>query len=380
VSATHSSRPSSGHRVTLEDDLRRKLGRPLRVLHLPVNVASQASASVRGLRSRRVDARGVVRSSGSHYNDDQALSTYLITGTAPLNRLRFYLDVLRSVVWADVVHWHFAVTALPFALDLKLARWLSKARVVEFWGSDIRIAAMEAADNPWFAARGTDYEYEAMETQKGSWSRQEAFSRNGVRTCLVTAPAARFLKPGAFDRVVWTRTRVVLDDLHPRVPTASSAPVVVVHSPSAVGAKGTDAVLAAVEQVRMRHQFDFRLVHGMSRQENLAVVAECDLFLDQFVEGTTYGAAAVEAMAMGKPVVCWIKPSALATFPPGLPVVVAAQDDLPAVLEELVADRKRLPELGRRSRQWAERHHDATYRAGRLVELYDELLREMAKR
>jgi glycosyltransferase involved in cell wall biosynthesis len=375
-----SSQPCQGRRVSLEDDLSRKLGRPLRVLHLPVNVASQASASVRGLRSRGVDARGVVRSSGSQYTDDRALSSHLVVGLAPLKRLHFYLDVLQNLVWADVVHWHFATAALPFSLDLKLARWLGKARVVEFWGSDIRIAEMEAADNPWFAARGMAYEYEAMETRAGSWSRQEAFSSNGVRTCLVTAPAVRFLRPGAFDRVVMTRTRLVLTDLQSRVPTATAGPVVVVHSPSAPVAKGTDAVLAAIERVQARHQIDFRLIHGASRQENLAAIAECDVFLDQFVEGTTYGTAAVEAMAMGKPVVCWIKPSALATFPPGLPIIVATQDTLAAVLEKLLADRQRLTELGHRGRQWAERHHDATYRAGRLVELYDELLREKRRR
>jgi len=80
----------------------------------------------------------------------------------------------------------------------------------------------------------------------------------------------------------------------------------VVHSPSNKVIKGSDAVLRAVESLRRSHDFDFQLIHGVPRAEALSIVARCDVFLDQFVLGAE-GFAALEAMALGKPVVCFIR-------------------------------------------------------------------------
>ena len=62
-----------------------------------------------------------------------------------------------------------------------------------------------------------------------------------------------------------------------------------------------------------------------------------DVFLDQFVI-SGYGVAAIEAMAYGKPVVCYIAPSVAEHYPAELPIVNAGQDDLAASLESLLKD------------------------------------------
>ena len=103
--------------------------------------------------------------------------------------------------------------------------------------------------------------------------------------------------------------------------------------PSRKAIKGTDAVLRAVDELRNSHVFEFRLVHGIKRSEALKAVQECDVFLDQFVIGAE-GFASLEAMAYGKPAVCYIKPSLASKYPPGCPIVRASQDDLARVLAD----------------------------------------------
>src|SRR3989304_6155597 len=114
--------------------------------------------------------------------------------------------------------------------------------------------------------------------------------------------------------------RLMTSRFDPRYPDPQNPSPVVVHSPSATAKKGTEAVLAAVEQLRATYRFEFKLICGVPHREALALVRECDVFLDQFVLGD-HGAAAVEAMALGKPTVCYVKPSLAPMVPPACPLV-----------------------------------------------------------
>jgi glycosyltransferase involved in cell wall biosynthesis len=78
---------------------------------------------------------------------------------------------------------------------------------------------------------------------------------------------------------------------------------------------------------------------------------------------------AVEGMAMGKPVLCFIRPD----FEPLLhecPIVRCTQEDLTDRLAELLADPARRRVLGELGRAYVEREHDHTLLAQRLVEIY----------
>lgn len=348
----------------------------MRVLHLPLNIASQASVTVRALRALGVDARGLVVSPAVIQSADE-LEVLPIVARPRRRRLadalRHLPYVFAAIRWADVLHWHYGMTALPFRLDLRWARLLHKPGVVEFWGSDIRIAEVEAADNPYYARLGPDYEYSQAETYARSRRAQTVFRDAGV-ACLLPCPSLRpNLQTDLFPKPYFVRQRIWLPDFTPHPPDPANRRPILVHSPSAPVAKGTPAVLAAVEQLKGRYDFDFRLIQNMPRSEALRVVSEADIYLDQFVLGA-YGLAALEAMAFAKPVVLYIKPSLLAHYPADLPAINAHQEDLADVLAPLLTDGALRRAIGLRSRAYVERYHDALAIAEQLIAIYRELL------
>ncbi len=347
----------------------------MRVLHLPLNIASQASITVRALRSLGVDARGLVVSPAIIQSAD-ALEVIRIA-SRPLRRrlvdaLRHAPHVLAAIRWADVLHWHYGVTALPFRLDLHWARALRRPGLVEFWGSDIRIPEVEAADNPYYARLGADYEYAHAESYLHSRQTQALFARAGV-ACLLSCHSLRpYLQPDLFPRPYMARQRIWLPDFAPRPPDPHRQRPLLVHSPSAPVAKGTAAVLAAVERLQAQYDFDFRLVQNLPRAEALRLVADADIYLDQFVLGG-YGLAALEAMALAKPVVLYVKPSLLAHYPADLPAINANQENLAEALAPLLADGAQRHAVGLRSRAYVERYHDALAIGRQLIGIYEEL-------
>jgi hypothetical protein len=128
----------------------------MKVLHLPSNIASQTSVTVRALRDIGIEARGLVKS--KHAIEDGSGIEVLPSKSAGrfspmriLRKLSIGRSVLSAIRWADVIHWHYVGGVLPMDLDLKYIAFLNKARIVEFWGSDIRIPEIASADNPYTA-------------------------------------------------------------------------------------------------------------------------------------------------------------------------------------------------------------------------------------
>jgi glycosyltransferase involved in cell wall biosynthesis len=349
----------------------------MRVLHLPYNIASIPSHTVKGLRQTGVEVYGLMLGNALVQSADG------LKVIEPVPRRKVYRWVWRSfrwlynylkwVAWADVIHWYFT-PVLPWGLDLKYIKALGKPGVVEWLGSDIRIPEIEFEDNPYYkAAFYSGYEYQSESLQR-SRQVQKKFAEAGFAS-IVPVCMLRYVQTDICPRVYVVPQRILLSDYNTAYPDPAVTRPLIVHAPTAPIAKGTPAVLKAIEKLKIAYNFEFRLLHGMSRNEALQVVQRADIFLDQFVVGD-HGMAALEAMAFGKPVVCYIKPSMIDKYPPDLPIINATQDNLPDVLEPLLRDGELRHEIGKRSRAYVEKYHDAIKLAYRLVDIYQEVIED----
>jgi hypothetical protein len=283
-----------------------------------------------------------------------------------------FRHLLEGILWADVLHWYYGSTVFPLGIDLKMIGLLRKPAVVEWLGSDIRIPEVEFGDNPYYRqAFQKGYEYQT-ESYGRSRRTQKRFVKAGFLPLMIPC-MVQYLQKDIVRQFYRVMPRIMLDHITPCYPDPGKRRPLIVHAPSAPVAKGTPAVLRAIRELQKRFELEFVLIEGMPRQKAIEIIQKADLFLDQFVIGY-YGMAAVEAMAYGKPVLCYMKPSLLGETPSDFPVINATADDLPEKIEALLSDGNLRRDVGERSRAYVEKHHDAVQWAHKLVEIYKEMM------
>lgn len=109
--------------------------------------------------------------------------------------------------------------------------------------------------------------------------------------------------------------------------------------------------------------------------------AQADIFLDMLTFGW-FGANAREALMLGKPVICYIRPEWLESlrkeipaYAAELPIISATPSTVEGILRDLIVSPEKRREIGRRSREFAVKWHSAKVAGHRFNEIYSKLLR-----
>jgi hypothetical protein len=166
-------------------------------------------------------------------------------------------------------------------------------------------------------------------------------------------------------------SHISLEDWPPCYTQMESRSLRIGHAPSHRGVKGTGLILDALDSLK-REGFGFELVliEGLSNAEAKERYKTVDLLVDQLFAGW-YGGLAVEAMALAKPVVVYIRDEDLKFIPSEmaaeLPFIRATPHNIQSVLREVLEmPRARLLELAKRSRSYVERWHNPITIAQRI--------------
>jgi glycosyltransferase involved in cell wall biosynthesis len=310
--------------------------KPLRVTLCPVNTAGVPWTNAQALRRRGVEARLVVFERYKlHSEADESLD---LTGGLARRQAKQWAALARLLPRTDVFHFHFGLTLVPQSLQFPILRAARKKSVMHYLGSDIR----------------------------GKTPEQLAFGRKadaqviGSYDAIRWVPEAEVIPPG-----------VDLGRIEPAPPSDRTRPLIV-HAPSSRRRKGTEHVIAAADGL----DADLELVEGLHHDEAFERYRAADIVVDQLNAGW-YGLFAIEAMALGKPVVTFLHDEAVrrteAAFGTRVPIVSATAETLREALRPLVADAARRRELGAASRAYVERVHDLERVTDLLLGLYARL-------
>jgi hypothetical protein len=159
-----------------------------------------------------------------------------------------------------------------------------------------------------------------------------------------------------------------------------SIPLKIFHAPNHISIKGTNYFVSAVESLK-REGFDIELIilQKVPNEKIKQMILTADIIADQLVIGW-YGMFAVEAMAMGKPVLCYIRPDFEDFFihegllePDELPIIRCTYRNLKQTLIGLIENREQLDIIGKNSRDFIMKHH-STKSMGKI---FDHINRSM---
>ena len=305
----------------------------MRVTHCPVNTAGIPWTNVQALRARGVDAQLVVFNRYKlHPEADVDLAR---SGGLVRRQLTQARAFARLAPRTDVFHFYFGLTLLPKSVQFPLLRALGKKSVVHFLGSDIRGKAPTEL----------------------AWSSRAGARVVGSYDAIRWVPDAQVIPPG-----------IDLSGIEPAIPAGRERPLVV-HAPSSRARKGTDHVVAACAELDL----DLEIVEGLDHRAAFERYRRADIVVDQLNAGW-YGVFAIEAMALGKPVVTFLHDEAVRrteeAFGIGVPIVSATRETLAAALRPLASSPDERRRVGAASRAYVEQVHDVERVADRLLALY----------
>lgn len=333
----------------------------LRVLHGTMEIANQMNTITKGLKNLGVKVHTLnYYPSYLGYKSDYNLN---LSSFGNINEVDIETKKLASKMIAenDIFHFHFGTSLTLNHSDLPLLKELNKKVIMQYWGSDVRMYSKAIKLNKYVKVK---------DMNEDSIKRKLEFISKYIPDCLVDYELAEYVK-GYHSNIHYTRAAVDLNK-YKFIKETNNKKLLIVHAPTAPEYKGTNYILKAVDELKEKYDFNFKLVKGMSHEEAVKIYEKADLIIDQILCGG-YGLFAIETMAMGKPVICWIDDFMKEKYPIELPIISANPDNIKEKIEFVIKNKDMLKEIGIQGRKYVEKYHDMNIISKNMLQIYKSL-------
>lgn len=350
----------------------------MKVLHCPTDTGGHAWGLSRAERMHGVASDVMVRrSSWLQYPCDVDLR--LREGMVLSRVHRMIRFLARAARHYDVFHFNWGMSVLDHRswnvhyLELPLLKRLNKRLIMTFQGCDARfkgesqrtfpISACAECTVPWCTPRMDKVRQRRI--MKAAAYVDQMFALNP--DLLHFLPHAEFLPYASIDPGDWQGGGTI------HQPQSSRRPVCILHMPTNRSIKGTAYVEQACGDLQAEGwSLELILVEGRPHREIKDLVARADLVVDQLLVGW-YGTMAVEAMASGKPVLCYLREQDLERFVPRyerIPLVRTTKHTLTQDLRRLLQNPLSWEPLGAAGQAYVRDVHHPMKVAERTIAAY----------
>jgi glycosyltransferase involved in cell wall biosynthesis len=373
-----------------------------KVFQGPIYSAGQPANYAIALRQHGVEALSCALQSTSKYGftadlnlEGLAIIKKLPATAAEFNRFFDFLEL--NVALSDFTTFHFHARSFIYGKNIESsfclldALWLSKQGKKVFFhfrGSEGRLPSVfnRLSEFSW----GNTLKHASPgELEKATASLPFNFSESAQRVFAQRAfayaddvfvvdpelqtyvPNSRIV-PRVVDQKLFVKGQETYSKLVGRsgVRKAPGAEFRVLHAPSRSVTKGTDYVVAAVESLQSRFpNLTLDVLEGVSNHEVIDRLQKADLVIDQLRIGW-YGVFAAEAMALCRPVVCFIRPDLLHQFPPRSPIIFSDPNNLARTLDDAISGRIDLDSFATRGYTFAQALHSPMRVGQALRDIY----------
>ncbi|WP_337191392.1 glycosyltransferase family 4 protein [Virgibacillus salexigens] len=333
------------------------------MLHLPYGPSMIELC--RALRAKGVDATAChFDENNFEFEPDLCLRLNSLSSPERENCIHTFLQ--KAIETYDIFHFHFGATFFPDKRDLKRLKQAGKKMVVHHHGSDIRVGSIARSfNNPYVRV-------------KPEWTEEKIYANiatlsNYIDHAIVQDPELECYISNVYEHTHIIPHTIDVRQFTPNYPDSNTSTPLIVHAPTSRNLKGTEFILNAVSTLKRKGiPLKFKLIEGYTYQETKQLLSQADIVIDQLRIGAS-GFISSEAMAFGKPVICYIREDLVDKYSGKLPIVNANPSTILTVLKELVQNPVKWGELGREGRKYIESFHDAPIVADRYIDIYKAL-------
>lgn len=276
-----------------------------------------------------------------------------------------------------LIRWTYSkYTSVLQLLELNIYKALGKSLFVTYQGDDARQGDYSLANFRFNIASQVEASYYYKESDE--------FKRRSIdRMCKYCSsiyavnPDLLHVLPKGSKFIPYSN--IILAEWIPQYTQLEERKLRIVHAPSHRGVKGTELILAALDKLKGEgFEFELILVEGLSNESAKKIYAAADVLVDQIFAGW-YGGLSVEVMALGKPVLVYIRSEDLKFIPDEMAADLPFININPESLEEglrrvLKMPRQELLALGKKSRAYVEKWHNPMKIAAEIVVDYETAL------
>ncbi|EZH66969.1 hypothetical protein DH09_03235 [Bacillaceae bacterium JMAK1] len=334
----------------------------MKVLHLPYGAGIVSLSEALREHGVHADSCSFYSTNTYNYLADYKLDLDLLTKDKKEEKLKQFFEYAKETY--DVFHFHFGETFHPMFLDVKELNEKGKKVLVHHRGSEVRRRSIAQRVNPDVVV-------------KKDWSEQRIKKRLRALSKYVKVAIVNDVELIPYVSDYYERVEVVPHALnHQRIspvfPSEKAVPTIV-HAPSHQEIKGTAEIEAAIRRLREQgHKFNYRRLEHKTHEELLSEVLEATIVIDQLKIGT-YANLTMEAMASGKPVICFIHEQFRNSYPKQLPIVEATTETIHDVILDLLVHQEKWATIGQQSRMYVEQFHSYPIIAKQLKQIYETL-------
>jgi glycosyltransferase involved in cell wall biosynthesis len=329
--------------------------RMMKILHAPVDIAGQMGVFCRELRKHGL----VVNGYNWYRNYFQYQSPLVQSDAYEIGK------VLEQVYqFVDIVHFHNGSTLFNDFSDLSITQKLGKKVLMHHWGNDVRDVELVNREQP-FKLPPSYHTSEVIRQKLQSLS-------SYIDTAIIQDyELYRYVSP-YYKKIHILPLVVDCSSIPCAFPSKYNNEPLIVHAPTNTAFKGTLYIESALETLQQKFHFNYKRIEKMSHREAMEWYRKADIVIDQVLCGT-YGLLSVEAMAMGKPVVAYIREDLRPYFPKELPIFSVNPIELEDLLPVLLKSPTLRHNLGQLGRRFVEQYHDVKIVIPKLIQIYQEL-------
>ena len=342
----------------------------LKVFHGLVNYGTQSGLFARALRERGISAISVTSPDPFKRETDIEL---LHGGSFFQKIFKHSWNWARRVYWFfkyNTFHFYYGTTLFPKQIDLPLYKFFKKKVIMEYLGYDVQLYQYSIEK---YEITNVKYYYPhdiSIKADKIKIARLKSESRY-LDKQLVCAPSYTEFVTGS--SILPLALDLKKYRFSPKEPPGKE--IVILHAPTSRGNKGTSFIINAIDKLKDEgYKIRLLLIENVTHDELKQKYIACDLYVEEIIHGW-YGTTSIEAMALGRPTICFIRESYYEhiNFGEDIPVINAEPSSIYEVLKRTIDEKHLFPEIGKKSRLFVENVHDLNMLTDKLIDIYNKL-------